>query len=81
MDKPADPTPANDNGSEQPEEGPSSETDKIWRSARSVEIPTGSAANVLAYTFANLGQYDENKPVGEPVFSAAHNKSDSMTIL
>ena len=33
---------------------------KIWRSETNVTIP---AADILTFAFANLGQYDEDKPV------------------
>lgn len=33
---------------------------KIWRSEISIPIPS---ADILTFAFANLGQYDENKPV------------------
>lgn len=54
---------ANSNGFEDPEERKSSESDEIWRSGSSITIPAGPSADILSYTFANLGQYDQDKPV------------------
>ena len=37
-----------------------SEMCKIWRSEDDIMIPS---ADILTFAFANLGQYDENRPV------------------
>lgn len=55
---------ANSNGFQDPEERTSSESDEIWRSGSSITIPAGPSADILSYTFANLDQYDQDKPVG-----------------
>lgn len=60
----------NDADSAPSEDRSSSETPKIWRSAETLENPTGPAADILAYTFANLGQYDQTKPVSATAIHA-----------
>jgi hypothetical protein len=54
---------ANGDSDDQTRESSSLKQDKILRSSGEVKIPTGPSADILAYAFANLGQYDENKPV------------------
>ena len=46
---------------------PTSDTDdvdpaSVWTSLKSIEIPT---TDILTYTFDNLGQYDQDSPVGQ----------------
>lgn len=37
--------------------------DEIWKAEDTIEIPSGSACNVVSYAFANLDQYDRDRPV------------------
>ena len=49
---------------------------KIWRSDIDVTIPS---ADILSFAFANLGQYDQDKPVSCP--SPATRSSDCVSHL